>query len=115
MKKFLILFVFAIAGNSFAQNINPVLEAQGELVKATYYYDNGKVQQVGFFKEGKLDGKWISYDSTGKLKAVAEFSEGKKTGNWSYFANDICTSDVNFSENKIVKVKNYNLNALAKN
>ena len=115
MKKFLILFLFVLVGSTFAQNINPVLEAQGELVKATYYYDNGKVQQVGFFKEGKLDGKWISYDSTGKLKAVAEFSEGKKTGNWSYIANDICTSDVNFSENKIVKVKNYNLNALAKN
>lgn len=115
MKKILILFMFTITGICFSQNINPVLEVQDNLVKATYYYDNGKVQQVGFFKEGKLDGKWISYDASGKLKAVAQYNEGKKTGNWSYFANDICINDVNFSNNQIIEIKNYHQNALAKN
>jgi antitoxin component YwqK of YwqJK toxin-antitoxin module len=115
MKKIFILLVFSVAGNVFSQNINPVLEAQDQLVKATYYYDNGQVQQVGFFKDGKLDGKWISYDESGKLKAVAQYTEGKKTGNWSYFSNDICVNDVNFSDNQIVEVKRYHQNALAKN
>jgi hypothetical protein len=34
----------------FAQNNKPKLEAVGDLVKATSFHDNGKVQQVGFIK-----------------------------------------------------------------
>jgi hypothetical protein len=36
--------------NNFAQENNPKLEAVGQLVKTTYYFENGKVQQEGFFK-----------------------------------------------------------------
>jgi hypothetical protein len=36
----------------FAQNNKPKLEAVGDLVKATSFHDNGKVQQVGFTKMG---------------------------------------------------------------
>lgn len=40
----------------FAQTEKPVLEKEGNLVKATYYHENGKVKQQGYFKNGKLDG-----------------------------------------------------------
>jgi hypothetical protein len=36
--------------NNFAQENNPKLEAVGQLVKTTYHFENGKVQQEGFFK-----------------------------------------------------------------
>jgi hypothetical protein len=36
----------------FAQNNKPKLEAVGDLVKATSFHDNGKVQQVVFTKMG---------------------------------------------------------------
>ena len=35
---------------SFAQEIEPTFEKQEDLVKATYYHDNGMVKEVGFFK-----------------------------------------------------------------
>ena len=101
-----------MSGIAFSQSDNPVLEEQGQLVKATYYYTNGNVQQVGYFKDGKLDGKWTSYDANGKVKAIAQYTNGVKSGKWIYFSNSVCTSEVDFSENKIVAVKNLNQNAI---
>ena len=50
MKKILILGLLAISGLSFAQAKKPVLEQEGNVVKATYYYDNGKIEQQGISK-----------------------------------------------------------------
>lgn len=102
-----------VSGFVLAQDNNPELETKGQLVKATYYYDNGTIQQVGYFKEGKLDGKWISYDTNGKISAIAEYTNGVKTGKWSYFTNSVCTSEVDFSNNAIVSVKKFNKNSIA--
>ena len=46
--------------------IEPKFEKEGELIKVVLYYDNGEVEQTGFFKERKRHGNWISYDSFGK-------------------------------------------------
>ena len=54
MKKIMILGALAIQALTFAQAKKPVLEQDGNLVKATYYYDNGQIQQQGHFKDGKL-------------------------------------------------------------
>lgn len=113
MKKFLLVVALMMSVMMFSQSNTPVLEAEGQLVKATYYYDNGKVQQVGYFKDGKLDGKWTSYDESGNVKAVAEYTNGAKTGKWMYYSNTVCVSEVNFSDNRIIGVKNQN--AIAKN
>ena len=42
---------------SFAQQIEPTFEKQEDLVKATYYHDNGMIKEVGFFKNDKLGQK----------------------------------------------------------
>ena len=44
MKKIWIMGVILVSGVAFAQTTKPVLEQEGNLVKATYYYDNGKVK-----------------------------------------------------------------------
>ena len=113
MKKFILVVALMVSGMIFSQDNNPVLEAEGQLVKATYYYDNGTIQQVGYFKEGKLDGKWTSYDENGNVKAIAEYSNGLKSGKWLYYSNSVCISEVNFSNNQITAVKNFNQNAIA--
>jgi antitoxin component YwqK of YwqJK toxin-antitoxin module len=66
MKKILILSALLISGLTFAQNKEPKLETVGNMVKATYYFENGQIQQEGFFKNGKLEGKWVSYDTNWK-------------------------------------------------
>ena len=108
MKKILFIAVMMIFGLGFSQSKSPVLEAEGQLVKATYYYENGTIQQVGYFKEGKLEGKWNSYDVNGNLQVVAEYKEGQKTGKWMYYSNNICVNEINFSNNQIVNIRNNN-------
>ena len=55
MKKYLLIVVIMMSGFAFSQDNNPVLEAEGQMVKATYYYANGNVQQVGYFKDGIIN------------------------------------------------------------
>ncbi|MCD9573719.1 toxin-antitoxin system YwqK family antitoxin [Flavobacterium soyae] len=112
MKKSVILAAVLFSGILTAQEVNPELEAVGNKVKATYYYENGKVQQEGFFRDGKLDGVWVSYDEKGNKKAVGEYTEGLKTGNWIYF-NENTVSKVAYVDNKVSSVKNLQKNALA--
>jgi antitoxin component YwqK of YwqJK toxin-antitoxin module len=112
-KKFLLIVAVMVSGLVFSQESAPVLEAEGQLVKATYFYENGNVQQVGYFKDGKLDGKWTSYEANGNVKAIAEYSNGTKTGKWMYFSNSVCTNEVDYSDNRIVAIKNLNQNPVA--
>ncbi len=96
-----------MTGFGFGQNEKPTLEAEGQLVKATYHYDNGTIQQVGYFKEGKLEGKWMAYDVNGSLTSIAEYSNGVKSGKWIYFADNVAVREVDFSNNQYaVAVKN---------
>jgi hypothetical protein len=44
MKKTILLGAILFSGLVFAQTAKPVLEQEGNLVKATYYYENGKIQ-----------------------------------------------------------------------
>ncbi|HEX8016743.1 MAG TPA: membrane-binding protein [Flavobacterium sp.] len=104
MKKCVILVAILFSGILVAQETKPELEAVGNKVRATYYYENGKVQQEGFFKEGKLDGVWVSYDENGNKKAIAEYTEGLKTGKWIYF-NDKNICQVDYSNSKINSIK----------
>lgn len=106
MKKILILSAFLISGFAFAQNKEPKLENVGAMVKATYYFDNGQIQQEGFFKNGKLEGKWVSYDVAGNKKSIGEYENGIKKGKW-FFWNDVTLSEVDYSNNQITEVKNW--------
>jgi antitoxin component YwqK of YwqJK toxin-antitoxin module len=115
MKKILLIVAIMMGGFAFSQSNNPVLEEEGQLVKATYYYDNGKIQQVGYFKDGKLDGKWTSYEVNGSIKSVAEYTNGVKSGTWIINTNGILANEVDFSNNQVVAVRNIKPNGLAKN
>ena len=84
MKKFsaaLVLMMLMI-NISFAQEIDPKFEKQDDLVKATYYYDNGSIKEVGYFKDEKLHDQWISYNNEGNIKVVAMYNNGNIEGKW---------------------------------
>jgi hypothetical protein len=65
----------------FAQNNKPKLEAVGDLVKATSFHDNGKVQQVGFTKMGNYKENGF-LDSNGNKTAMATYDNGQKSENF---------------------------------
>ncbi len=114
MKKIMILGALVISGFTFAQANKPVLEQEGNLVKATYYYDNGQIQQQGHFKDGKLEGSWAAFDEKGNKKSIGEFSNGEKTGKW-FFWSDKALSEVDYSNSRVAAVKSWKQEALVKN
>ncbi|KFF19332.1 MULTISPECIES: toxin-antitoxin system YwqK family antitoxin [Flavobacterium] len=112
MKKCVILVAILFSGILVAQETKPVLEAVGQKVKATYYYENGKVQQEGFFKDGKLDGVWVAFDENGNKKSTGLYANGEKTGKW-FFWNGSNLSEVDYSDSRVASVKNWKQDALA--
>lgn len=100
-----------ISGVIFAQNIEPKHEIVGNLVKSTYFHENGKVSQEGFYKDGKVHGKWISYDENGTKKAIGEYNNGIKTGKW-FFWNENILSEVDYSESRVASVTNWKQDAI---
>ncbi|MEZ7499639.1 membrane-binding protein [Flavobacterium sp. Arc3] len=106
MKKYIIVAAVLISGMIFAQDAKPKLEAVGNLVKATYFHENGNIQQQGFLKDGKLQGEWTSYDTKGNKTGVAVYDKGEKTGKW-FFWNNAVLSEVDYSKNQIASVKNW--------
>ena len=103
MKKIMILASLSISALTFGQAAKPVLEQEGNLVKATYYYDNGQIQQQGHFKDGKLEGSWVAFDEKGNKKSIGEYSNGEKTGKW-FFWSDKSLSEVSYADNAIASV-----------
>jgi antitoxin component YwqK of YwqJK toxin-antitoxin module len=111
MKKVFILGALLISGLTFAQTTKPFLEQEGELVKATYYYENGKVQQQGYFKDGKICGQWVAFDQNGNKKSVGEYANGEKTGKWLFW-NDKSLSEVDYSDSRVASVKTWTQQAI---
>lgn len=89
MKKYITIIAVLLTAISFANGRKPQLEEVEEnLVKATYFYENGQVQQTGYFKEGKLHGEWNSFDTNGNKTAVALYENGAKVGKWYFWTKD---------------------------
>ncbi len=112
MKKCVILVAILFSGILAAQEIKPELEVVGNRVKATYYYENGDVQQEGFFKDGKLDGVWVSYNEKGNKMVVGDYTNGLKTGKWIFF-NEKNLCEVTYDNSKVSAVKNMQKSAVA--
>ncbi len=111
MKKYMLLSAMLISGVVLSQNVSPKHEAEGNLVKATYFHENGVVSQEGFYKAGKIHGKWISYDEYGNKKSIGEYNKGEKIGKW-FFWNERNLSEIDYSNNRVTSVKNWKEDAL---
>lgn len=107
MKKLTIIFALMILfiNYSIAQNVKPIFEKQNGLTKATYFFDDGKIKETGYFNNDKLQGKWISYNEKGEIIVIANYKNGKKIGKWFVVSNDTI-KELNYKNNKLTKVKN---------
>jgi antitoxin component YwqK of YwqJK toxin-antitoxin module len=112
MKKFTLLCLLLLSGVMFAQSIEPSYTIEGNLVKATYFHDNGQVKQEGFYKDGKVHGKWVSYSESGLKISLGEYSKGVKTGKW-FFWNQQSLSEVDYSNSRVAEVKKWSQATLA--
>ena len=103
------LLVFS--GVFYAQEVKPKLEVVDNMVKATYYFDNGQIREEGFYLDGKLQGKWISYTENGVKQTMGEYENGAKVGKWFFWSTN-SLKEVDFATNKIEEVKNWSSEAI---
>ena len=106
MKTTILLIAFSICLSLSAQDIKPKYEQERDMVKATYFHDNGEIAQVGYYLDGKLHDLWSMYDDQGEKIAMGQYQMGKRTGKW-YFWNKEEIKEVDFADNKIVNVVKY--------
>ena len=106
MKNLLALVLFFSFTISNAQEIKPKFEKSGNLVKATYYFEDGSIKEQGFFKNKKLTGKWVAFNKQGDKTATAYYSAGKKVGTW-FACSKNSVREVTYNNNVIVSIKNY--------
>lgn len=95
--------MLSIATIGFSQNHKPTFKAEGDLVKATYYYKDGSVKTQGFFKDKKLTGEWIRFDKAGNKTQLAYYESGKKVGKW-FIWTDEALKEINYKDNSIASV-----------
>ncbi|MFD1094338.1 toxin-antitoxin system YwqK family antitoxin [Salegentibacter chungangensis] len=107
MRTLLVVVTLILSGTAIAQNEakEPGFEKQGDLIKATFYYENGNIRQEGTYKDGKLHGKWISYDEEGSKRAIAQYDHGKKTGKWFFWSGDTLR-EVTYENSRVASVNN---------
>lgn len=106
MKKLLVfsLFVFGMVG--FAQQTEPKHEVVGQMVKSTFYHDNGQVSQTGFYKDAKPHGQWVSYDAEGNKTAMGQYVNGEKVGKWMFWVGKDL-NEVDFTDNRVAQIKKW--------
>lgn len=114
MKKIIIAGMLFSACILSAQEVKPKYEIEDQIVKATYYYDNGQVKQEGFYKDGKLHGAWVAYNEDGSKQSVGEYTNGAKSGKW-FFWTGSTLNEVDYSNSRIADVKKWSREALAVN
>lgn len=63
-------------------------EANAEKIKEEVYFENGKLEYSGEFKNGKENGEWIYYYQNGNIKAKEYWKNGVENGTWKEFHPD---------------------------
>jgi antitoxin component YwqK of YwqJK toxin-antitoxin module len=106
MKNLILIAIFSISFVGFSQDKQATYSAEGDLVKATYYHEDGSVRVKGFFKDKKLTGVWTSFDQKGNKTQIAEYKEGKKVGKWFVWGKN-SLKEITYSNNTIVSVNDW--------
>lgn len=114
MKNLVIAAMLVVSGVIFAQENNVKHEIVNKMVKSTYYFDNGQIQQEGFYKNGKVHGEWISYNMNGEKVAIGKYENGKKVGKW-FFWGGADLMEVDYTDTRVAQVKKWSSEAIVLN
>ncbi len=47
--------------------------------------ENGDIQSRGFYKNGKMEGRWTYFHKQDSIASVGSYKDDKRTGEWKYF------------------------------
>jgi len=110
MKKYIFIALVFIGIAAYAQtSLQPKFEVEANVISATYFHDNGAIQQQGTFnKKGKLDGLWISYNDNGVKLSQGNYDKGIKTGKW-FFWTENSLKEVDYNDSRITNINEWNI------
>tara|TARA_B110000091_G_scaffold134622_1_gene144091 strand:- start:545 stop:898 length:354 start_codon:yes stop_codon:yes gene_type:complete len=103
MKQIIAVCMLTLATIGYAQEHEPTYKAEGDLVKATYYYEDGSLKTQGFFKDKKLTGEWVRFDKEGNKTQLAYYNNGKKVGKWFVWSK-VSLKEINYVDNSVASV-----------
>nr|WP_321234557.1 nicotinic acid mononucleotide adenyltransferase [uncultured Psychroserpens sp.] len=108
MKKIFAILVMLSVTLTFAQETKKVdVNKDGDLTVATYYHDNGAIEQQGTFNDaGELHGVWTSFDAEGNKVTVGNYVNGKKVGKWLFWSGNKLR-EVDYVDSKIASVSEW--------
>lgn len=99
---FILSFLIISICYPFDDNKNKIeYSKNGNLINVIEYHSNGIISQKGSIFNGKLEGKWVSFDKNGNELVVGFYKNGKKEGKWSFKTKN-SVHQVNFKNNKII-------------
>lgn len=109
IKNILVAVAIGLGTVAVAQETpDPKFEKDGDLIKGTFYYEDGSIAQEGMYKDGKLHGEWVAYDINGNKTSLAKYSQGIKTGKWFFWTSDKLT-EVDYDNNQIADVNTWKI------
>jgi antitoxin component YwqK of YwqJK toxin-antitoxin module len=82
MKKVLVLLTLIVGLPIFSQNAIYTDNDGDGIIEYVLKNSNGRVEETGFYSNGKMTGVWTSYYESGQRKVVARFKNGVKHGTW---------------------------------
>ena len=103
MRKIIVIFIFMLGTVGYSQENRPTYMAEGDLVKVTYYYENGALKTQGFFKDKKLTGEWVGFDKSGNKVQLGYYDNGQKVGKWFVWTKE-SLKEINYEDNTIASV-----------
>jgi antitoxin component YwqK of YwqJK toxin-antitoxin module len=121
MRTLILTFALLLAAASQAQELlgqehwpDGTLRAtaytQGDRTHFIIYHENGRVKEMGSYRNGRLDGLWKQYSDAGALLMRATFRNGERQGVWEFrtegnqplgrlrFSNGVLTHGEQFNE-----------------
>ena len=106
MKNTLLIMMLCLATKAIAQDKQTTYSVEGDLVKATYYYDDGSTRMQGYFKDKKLTGEWIRFDKSGNKIQLGYYENGNNVGKWFVWGKD-SLKEINYQNNVVASVNNW--------
>ncbi|MDT0690891.1 nicotinic acid mononucleotide adenyltransferase [Salegentibacter sp. F188] len=106
IKQMMLIGALVVSSAVMAQEKEPVFEQQGDLIKGTFYYEDGNIRQEGTYKDGELHGEWVSYNKEGEKTTIGQYERGQKTGKWFFWTEDNLT-EVDYKDSRISSVNSW--------
>ena len=106
IKNIITILFLTLSSIGYSQNIEPTFKASEDLVKATYFYEDGSIKTQGFFKNKKLTGEWVRFDKSGNKVQSAYYKNGKKVGKWLIWTKEVL-KEINYENNAIASVNEW--------